>query len=363
MEESLDKDLEEAQDCRRQCEIEERNAFKIYSRAQRALIEANSRCLDLYHKRELFSAHFHSFCMNNPGLISSSRQQENMKIGVDHSNSMSGNANKSSPLYQKHSEYNSFTQLHNDVNIQHENASPINTSNLHENGQNLGSEPGSCSDLCGNTLDPVPSKGKNIADRICSPSTDPNVSGDGDEESFPSDHEMIDSYDECYVGKKRFDDDQMEAYDMSKKNHCENNTEDTLRLEAKLRSELFARLGTRNLSKTCNPCHNTQTSVEQGAENSTRDDRTQQNNTEPTVGQAVGNDVDLRSEKAESDLLSGKRDQHFGFGGNFVFKNEISASSSYVILLACLKWIMIAHFSSQIYLSVVMVLLVCAFDF
>ncbi|XP_022954038.1 uncharacterized protein LOC111456410 isoform X2 [Cucurbita moschata] len=311
MEESLDKDLEEAQDFRRRCEVEERNAFKIYSRAQRALIEANSRCLDLYHKRELFSAHFHSFCMNNPGLVSSSRQQENMKIGVDHSNSMSGNENRASPLYQKHSEYNSFTQLRNDLNMQHENASPINTSILHENRQNLGSEPESCSDLCGITLNPVPSKGKNIADRICSPSIEPNVSVDGDEESFHSDHEIIDSYDECYIGKKRFEDDQMEACNMSKKNHYDDKTGDSLRLEAKLRSELFARLGTRNSSQTCNPCHNIQTSVEKGAEKDARDDKTQQNYTEPTVRQAVGNDID----KTKSALLSGKRDQKFGFGG------------------------------------------------
>uniref|UniRef100_A0A9I9DWU1 Putative zinc-finger domain-containing protein n=1 Tax=Cucumis melo TaxID=3656 RepID=A0A9I9DWU1_CUCME len=315
IEESLDKDLEEAQDCRRQCEIEERNAFKIYSRAQRALIEANSRCLDLYNKRELFSAHFHSFCMNNPGSVSSSRQQEDMIIDVDHLNSMSGNANITSPLYQKHSEYNSSTRLRNDLNMQHENAGPINTSNLHENGQNLGSEPGSCSDLGGNTVDPLPFKGNNIADRICSPSVDPNISLDGDEESLPSDHEMIDSYNECYVRKKHFEDDQMEAYNMLKKNHCDNNIEDSLRLEAKLRSELFARLGTRNLSKACNPCNNIQTSVEQGTENDARNDRTQQNNTELTVGLAVGSDVDLISKKNESALLSGKGDQQFGFGG------------------------------------------------
>ncbi|XP_022134226.1 uncharacterized protein LOC111006536 isoform X2 [Momordica charantia] len=315
VEESLDKELEEAQDFRRRCEIEERNAFKIYSRAQRALIEANSRCLDLYHKRELFSAHFHSFCMNNPGLVSSSRQQDDMRIGVDHSNSMSENANRASPSYQKHSEYNSFAQQQDGVNMQHENATPINTSNLHVNGQNLGSEPGSCSELCGNTLDLVPSKGKNTVDRILSPSTDPNVSVDGDEESFPSDHEMIDSYDECYMGNKFFEDDQMEACNMSKKNHSDNNTEDSLRLEAKLRSELFARLGTRNLSKSCSPCDNIQATVELGAENDAKNDKSQQKNTEPTVGQAVGNDVDLRSEKTENVLLSGKRDQHFGFGG------------------------------------------------
>ncbi|KAJ6986478.1 hypothetical protein NC653_019859 [Populus alba x Populus x berolinensis] len=43
MEESLDRELEEAQEHRHKCEIEERNALKAYRKAQRALIEANSR--------------------------------------------------------------------------------------------------------------------------------------------------------------------------------------------------------------------------------------------------------------------------------------------------------------------------------
>lgn len=58
MEESLDRELEEAQEHRHKCEIEERNALKAYRKAQRALIEANSRCTELYCKRELHSAHF-----------------------------------------------------------------------------------------------------------------------------------------------------------------------------------------------------------------------------------------------------------------------------------------------------------------
>ncbi|KAK1431987.1 hypothetical protein QVD17_08832 [Tagetes erecta] len=56
IEELQDKELEEAKEHRRKCEIEERNALKAYRKAQRALAEANTRCSYLYHKRNLFSA-------------------------------------------------------------------------------------------------------------------------------------------------------------------------------------------------------------------------------------------------------------------------------------------------------------------
>ncbi|XP_039044117.1 uncharacterized protein LOC120183507 [Hibiscus syriacus] len=60
IEENLDKELEEAQNHRRLCEIEERNALKAYRKAQRALIEANARCTVLYRERELCSARYRS---------------------------------------------------------------------------------------------------------------------------------------------------------------------------------------------------------------------------------------------------------------------------------------------------------------
>lgn len=56
VEESLDKELEEAQQHRRRCEIEERNALKAYRKAQKALLEADAGCTHLYRKRELLTA-------------------------------------------------------------------------------------------------------------------------------------------------------------------------------------------------------------------------------------------------------------------------------------------------------------------
>lgn len=65
MEELIDKELEEAQEHRHKCEIEERNALKAYLKAQRSLLEANARCTNLYHKRELYSAKLRSLILNN----------------------------------------------------------------------------------------------------------------------------------------------------------------------------------------------------------------------------------------------------------------------------------------------------------
>ncbi|VAI13993.1 unnamed protein product [Triticum turgidum subsp. durum] len=52
MEELQDRELEVAQEHRRKCEVEEREALRAYRKAQKALIEANERCTILRGKRE-----------------------------------------------------------------------------------------------------------------------------------------------------------------------------------------------------------------------------------------------------------------------------------------------------------------------
>jgi len=63
LEDLQDKELEEAQELRRRCELEERHALKAYRKAQRALIDANEKCSLLYRKRELFSAQLRALLM------------------------------------------------------------------------------------------------------------------------------------------------------------------------------------------------------------------------------------------------------------------------------------------------------------
>jgi hypothetical protein len=65
MEELQERELEESQEHRRKCEVEEREALRAYRRAQRALLEANERCAILRQRRELCSAQVHGLIAEN----------------------------------------------------------------------------------------------------------------------------------------------------------------------------------------------------------------------------------------------------------------------------------------------------------
>ncbi|KAL5206204.1 hypothetical protein ABZP36_034413 [Zizania latifolia] len=69
MEEFQERELENAQEHRRKCEVEEREALRAYRRAQRALIEANERCAILRRKREVCSAQVHGLIAENSSLV------------------------------------------------------------------------------------------------------------------------------------------------------------------------------------------------------------------------------------------------------------------------------------------------------
>ncbi|TVU49712.1 hypothetical protein EJB05_01038 [Eragrostis curvula] len=71
MEELQERELEDAQEHRRKCEVEEREALRAYRRAQRALLEANERCAILHRKREIRSAQVHGLLAENSSLVQS----------------------------------------------------------------------------------------------------------------------------------------------------------------------------------------------------------------------------------------------------------------------------------------------------
>ncbi|WVZ90792.1 hypothetical protein U9M48_037056 [Paspalum notatum var. saurae] len=71
MEELQEKELEDAQEHRRKCEVEEREALRAYRKAQRALLEANERCAILRRKREICSAQVHGLIAENSSLVQS----------------------------------------------------------------------------------------------------------------------------------------------------------------------------------------------------------------------------------------------------------------------------------------------------
>ncbi|XP_057989550.1 uncharacterized protein LOC110638367 [Hevea brasiliensis] len=89
MEESLDKELEEAQEHRRICEIEERNALKAHRKAQRALFDANAKRTELYRKKELYSAQFQCFILNDSSLLWSMRKHQQVGLGLNYTDKKS----------------------------------------------------------------------------------------------------------------------------------------------------------------------------------------------------------------------------------------------------------------------------------
>ncbi|XP_048232015.1 uncharacterized protein LOC8265969 isoform X1 [Ricinus communis] len=303
MEESLDKELEEAQEQRHICEIEERNALKAYRKAQRALVEANSRCAELYHKRELYSAHFRSLVLNDSTLLWSTRNREHVGIALNHTDNGSRNLELMPPSsHPERPDYDGRNQPGFDSNIQCASGAPLRTPYMHANGQNLGSEP--CSEPDASTSEPLHLNRKTALNIGSSPSNDPNFSADDDEETSPLDHETvqpnykIQQREESSVGRQK---DSINQLNKISSDDC---SPDSLTLEATLRSELFARLGRRNLSKNSSSL-NLDPADELGTENDNGSERTQ-----------TSNGSFLVSEE--------ERNQEFDLGGNDQHERNIS---------------------------------------
>ncbi|PQM42447.1 uncharacterized protein Pyn_16936 [Prunus yedoensis var. nudiflora] len=277
MEENLDKDLEEAQEHRRRCEIEEKNALKAYRKAQRDLLQANVRCTDLYRQRELYSANLRSFIMDNSSLIWSSRQNEQAGIGLDLANNVSENVDLiPTSGHLMHPEDDGCNPAACDSNIQCVNNARIHTSYKHLSEQNMGTEP--CSEPDSSASEPVPLLGNNGADGICSPSNELNNSADEDEDEarFSFENESVQPNVLCHKNTD-FGNKKKEIDKESNRKMSIDSPQDPVLLERMLRSKLFATLGTKTLSKNSSSCNNTEVAVERGAENDVRSEKSQEN--------------------------------------------------------------------------------------
>ena len=276
IEEKLDKELEEVQQQRRLCEIEERNALKAYRKAQRALIEANARCTDLYCQRELCSARFRSFIVDDSSLSWSSRQHEHTGIGLDASNNVPENMDLV-PIstHRPQPDYDGFNQPGYDPNTLCINVAPRNMSLQYDNGQNLGSEP--CSEPDASTSEPFPHNSNNAANAVQSPCS-PIISADEDEETSPMDHDSA----QPSTGYQRKE---QKSEIIQKNANNESSNQDSLLLEATLSSGLFARLGMRT-SNNIDSCYHGEPSVERGAENDVESEKTHMSNGSVTLSEA-----------------------------------------------------------------------------
>ncbi|CAJ1840561.1 unnamed protein product [Sphenostylis stenocarpa] len=269
MEELIDKELEEAQEHRHKCEVEERNALKVYLKAQRSLLEANARCTKLYHKRELYSAKLRSLILNSSGFSWPSGQHQHPGIELDYLPRLGYELPTSS--CQRQAEYNdinnpSFNSNNRGINNRHSN-----TSNHQVAGANLGSEP--CGEPDASTSEPLPQRDTYAADEVYSPSDELGTSANENEESSPSGH-VSNHHDADYLRKQDSVSKLVDRDIISNANFSNHNPQDTLLLEEKLRSELFARFMTRS-KKRSNSCNDVEPAAERGAENEVGNEKTQ----------------------------------------------------------------------------------------
>ncbi|XP_015963018.1 uncharacterized protein LOC107486953 isoform X1 [Arachis duranensis] len=277
MEELIDKELEEAQEHRHKCEIEERNALKIYLKAQRALLEANARCTNLYRKRELCSANLRSLILNNPSFSWSSGQHQDLDSGPDYLTRHGYEIPTSS--CQRPAEYNDNNNPSFDSNIQGMNL---------VTGANLGPEPFGEPDA--STSEPLPQMGNNAENGIYSPSDELDTSGNENGEISPAGN-VSSNLDAEYNKEQDSNGKLMDIDTTSNANFSTDCPQDSLLLEATLRSQLFARLGTKGM-KTSIPSNNTVAAAEHGPENEVGSQRNQEHH--GVVVQSGVDDNDLQ---------------------------------------------------------------------
>ncbi|KAK2978097.1 hypothetical protein RJ640_009261 [Escallonia rubra] len=236
IEELQDRELDEAQELRRMCEIEERNALKAYRKAQRALIEANARCSHLYRKRELYTAHLQSLTVENSSLLWSSMPQNLVGVGLDYVSNMSD--------VNMHLVPTSSHQMRAACNLTNQhgyepNGAIQNLSGQREGGHFMACDPCSEPDASTSELQ----KDNDVADVGCSPSNDRDISADEHEETSHFDRK-VDHSNQAHQSKeesserRKVDRDETKAIDSSR---------DSLLLEASLRSQLFKRLQLKNI--------------------------------------------------------------------------------------------------------------------
>ncbi|XP_010260107.1 PREDICTED: uncharacterized protein LOC104599318 isoform X2 [Nelumbo nucifera] len=248
IEELQDKELEEAQEHRRHCELEERKALKAYRKAQRALVEANARCTLLYRRRELFSAQLRAFTMEGSNSLWSSGWNKCTEIGLNSSNIVpEANLDQSPTLgHQMQAELEELNQLAGDSNIQCRDGTVFNAPYQPMSGQNLGSEP--CSEPDASTSEPLHHKDNSAVNGVCTPSNHPDVPADEDEETFPFDNKSVQCRSQCDSKQENIEKEMGFPARLERK-YSIDSIRDPALLEASLRSELFARLGTNILSK------------------------------------------------------------------------------------------------------------------
>ncbi|XXG80951.1 hypothetical protein AAC387_Pa09g1701 [Persea americana] len=261
IEEMYDKELEEAQDLRRRCELEERNALKAYRSAQRALLDANEKCNILYQKRTLFLAQLRACMMVDSSSLWHQRCNNHEET---ESGSLKNVAKSNLDMLPSSScPIQAYVS-----NVQCTDGAPIATAYQNINGHDSGADP--CSEPDASTSELGHHKDNSAADGVLSPSNDPNMSADDEEEVFPP----IQSRLICDNKQEKLEERTMDMSQGTARRCFIENAQDSALLEASLRSKLCARLGIGTSSRSSGSCLNAEPSVDKGADNDLENKKT-----------------------------------------------------------------------------------------
>ncbi|KAJ1435530.1 putative zinc-finger domain [Sesbania bispinosa] len=167
-------------------------------------------------------------------------------------------------------------------------------------GAILGCEP--CVEPDASTSEPLPQRGNSAADGVYSPLDDLDTSANENEEISPAGH-VSKHLDAEYHRKQDSKAKLMDIDAASNANFSIDNPQDSLILEATLRSELFARLGRRAM-KSSSPCNNIEPASERAAENEVGSEKNRGHHGDISLSRAEDND--LRGAQARVNRLNFK---------------------------------------------------------
>ncbi|MCL7029872.1 hypothetical protein MKW94_014361 [Papaver nudicaule] len=233
MEETQDKELEEAQEHRRMCEVEERKALKAYRKAQSALVEANIRCQNLFRRRDSISAKLQGCIIEESSSSWSSRCRNRMDTRYNLiDNDPRTELDQFPPSSQRQKQLEGPNQLGSDK-VQGNGA--LLPSYQHRGGLNLVSQP---------CMEPHADDDKDAETTDCRNGQSRLLCGN-----------------ERSVGIGG-----MERRDKPEKKSSASDAQNYAVLEASLRTELFARLGSKTVSRSSDLRCGAGSSVSKGVE-------------------------------------------------------------------------------------------------
>lgn len=245
LEVSNDKELDEAQEHRRRCEIDERNALDFYRKAQRALAEANAKCSYLYRKREMYSSELRSVMMENTNLFSTFGTDDQFEPQLNRINKFRSASTNLIPVVpaasgENQAKYDGYDQHTFDTNA-------VTPDDVNQSLQRLGVSGDDAVTDQSSEYDNSAKEPKH-GDGSCCPSEDSSM---GDDENGVTYH--VNEHNLAYERKERSIEESEKEINIGsdRQEHLQvvQDSQDSLLLEATLRSQLFERLRANAFSK------------------------------------------------------------------------------------------------------------------